>query len=113
MLEVTVYLRLSKGKHVLFFVSAPTAVVFEQVLTCCGLGPCCFAITAVLSVVLQRMRGTSLHPVSVTALDFSSLNDKAITSLRAKFNVPCKVWTESVRLSSQPQTREKKKKTHR
>jgi len=39
----------------LFLVSVPTAVVFEQVLTCCSLGPCYSAVTAVLSIVLQQL----------------------------------------------------------
>jgi len=50
-----VCLRPSKGKHILSFVCVPMAVVFEQILTCCSLGPCCSAIIAVLSIALQAV----------------------------------------------------------
>ena len=36
-----------------FFVSVHVAFVFEQILPWCSLGPCCSAVTAVLSIVLQ------------------------------------------------------------
>ena len=52
LLETPVYLRSSEGKQFLFFVFVLMAVVFEQVLACCRLGPCCCAVTAVLSIIL-------------------------------------------------------------
>jgi len=48
-----VCLRPSKGKQLLPFVSVLMTVVFEQVLTCCSLGPCYSAVIAVLSLMLQ------------------------------------------------------------
>ena len=57
-LEIPVYLRPSKGKQIFFFVSVPTAVVFEQVLTCCSPGLCYSAVTAVLSIALQHYTDT-------------------------------------------------------
>lgn len=51
-LEFPVYLRISEGKHLLPIMSVPTAVALEQVLTCCGLGPCCSAVV-VLSIALH------------------------------------------------------------
>ena len=36
--------RPSESKQILSLISMPTAVMSWQVLTCCGLGPCCFAI---------------------------------------------------------------------
>jgi len=36
LLEIVVYLRPSKGKQILSFVSVPMAVVFEQVLAYCS-----------------------------------------------------------------------------
>ena len=53
MLDVSVCLRPSDGKQLLLFISVPTVVTFDQMLTYCSLGPCCSAIIAVLSVVLH------------------------------------------------------------
>ena len=53
-LEVPAYLRPFEGKHILSFVSVSTAVVFEQVLACCSLGPCCSAVIAALPIMLQH-----------------------------------------------------------
>ena len=53
LLDILVYLRLSEGKQLFSFISVPTAVAFEQVLTFCSLGPCCSAVTALLSIVLH------------------------------------------------------------
>ena len=53
LLEISAYLRPSKGKRILSFISVLIAVVFEPVLTCCSLGPCCSALIAVLSITLQ------------------------------------------------------------
>ena len=51
--EISAYLRPSKGKQLLSFIPVPTAVVYEQILTCCSLGPCCSAVIAALSIALQ------------------------------------------------------------
>ena len=59
LLEVPAYLRPFEGKQILSFVSVSTAVVFEQVLACCSLGPCFFAVIAVICAVL--------HPLSCPA----------------------------------------------
>ena len=62
LLEIFVYLRPSEGKQCLSFVSVLAAVVFEHFLTCYGLGPCCSAVLAVLSITLQHlMSKTILH----------------------------------------------------
>jgi len=53
LLEIPVYLQLSEGKHLLSFSSA--AVVVEQILTCCSLGPCCSIVFAALSIVLSKV----------------------------------------------------------
>ena len=55
LLEIPVYLRPSKGKQIVFFVYMPTAVAFEQVLTCWSLGLCHFVVIAVLSIVLHHV----------------------------------------------------------
>ena len=54
LLEILVYLRPFEGKQILSFVSVSTAVVFEQVLACCSLGPCCSAVIAALPIMLQH-----------------------------------------------------------
>ena len=51
LLEVPAYLKPSKGKQLLSFISVPMAAVFEQILTCWSLGPCCSAVVAALSIV--------------------------------------------------------------
>jgi len=48
-----VYLRPSKGKQLLSFISVPMAVAFEKTLTGCRLGTCCSAVIAAISIVLQ------------------------------------------------------------
>ena len=57
LLEIPVYLRPSEGKQFLSFISV--FVVFEQTLACCSLGPCFFAVIAVICAVL--------HPLSCPA----------------------------------------------
>ena len=52
-LEILAYLRSSKGKQLLSFMFVPAAVAFEQVPTCCSLGPCCSAVISAFSIVLQ------------------------------------------------------------
>ena len=52
LLKIPAYLRPFKGKQLLSFISVPTAVAFEQVLTCCSLEPFCSAVVAVLSIML-------------------------------------------------------------
>lgn len=53
LVEIPAHLKPSEGKQLLSFISVPAAVAFEQTLTCCSLGPCCSAVIAVLSFVLQ------------------------------------------------------------
>ena len=54
LMEVPMYLRSSKGKQLLSFVSVPTAVAFEQVFACCSLGLCYYnLLIAALSMALQ------------------------------------------------------------
>ena len=53
LLEILAYLRPSEGKQFLPFISVPTAVVFEQILTCCSLGSCCTAVITALSITLR------------------------------------------------------------
>ena len=67
-------MKLSESKQLLFFISLPTAVVFEQIFTCCSLGPCYFAVTAVLSV--------ALHPPTSSEVDIKPLG-----------KVTCKIGT--------------------
>ena len=55
LLEIPVYMRYSGGKQLPSFISMPTAVAFEQILTCCSLGPCCSAVIAALSIALQYL----------------------------------------------------------
>ena len=61
LLEIPTYLRPSEGKQLISFISMPTAVAFEQILTCCSLGPCCSAVVAVLSIVLQSIYFSIVH----------------------------------------------------
>ena len=51
LLEIHVNLRPFEGKQLLSFVFVSRAVVFELVLTCCSLGPCCSAVIAVFHCV--------------------------------------------------------------
>ena len=53
LLDILAYLRLSEGKQLFSFISVPTAVAFEQVLTFCSLAPCCSAVTALLSIIIS------------------------------------------------------------
>jgi len=55
LLELSVYLRPSEGKRLLSVISVLTAVVFEQTLPCCSLGPCYSAVVAALFVVLRHV----------------------------------------------------------
>jgi len=55
LLEIPVLLRPSEGKQIISFVSVLGAVVFEQILTYCSLGPCCSAIAVVFSIALQLL----------------------------------------------------------
>jgi len=54
LMEIPVYLRPSKGKQLLSFVSVPTAVAFEHIFACCSLRLCSSATTAALSITLQH-----------------------------------------------------------
>ena len=51
-LEIPVYLRSSKGKQLLSFISASTAAAFEQILTCCSLELCYYTVLTMLSIAL-------------------------------------------------------------
>lgn len=46
------YLRFSDGKWLLCSVSVLIAVAFEQILTCCSLGFCCYTVIAAFSIIL-------------------------------------------------------------
>ena len=48
LLEIPVYLRPSKGKQILSFVSVSMAASFEHNLACSSLGLCYYAVIAVL-----------------------------------------------------------------
>jgi len=52
-LEIPACLWPSEGK-LLSFTSVPAAVTFEQVLTCCSLGPCYSADIVVLFIILHH-----------------------------------------------------------
>ena len=72
LLEIVAYLRPSKGKQILSFVSVPTAVAFEQVLTCCSVGLCDFVVIAVLLITLQcyTSHGTQIMAAVPTNIIF-------------------------------------------
>jgi len=52
LMEIPAYLRPSEGKQLLSFVSVLTAVVFEQVFTCCSLGLYYSTVPVALSIAL-------------------------------------------------------------
>ena len=56
-LEICVYLRPSKGKQILSFISMSTTAMIEDILTCYSLGLCYSTVIATLSIVLQSLRG--------------------------------------------------------
>jgi len=68
--EIPAYLRPSKGKQILSFVSVLTAAAFEYIFTWCSLGLCYSAVIAMLSIALQHYtRGYGflfLHPADNT-----------------------------------------------
>ena len=51
------YLRPSKGKQILSFISMSTTAMIEDILTCYSLGLCYSTVIATLSIVLQSLRG--------------------------------------------------------
>jgi len=53
LLEIHVYLRPSKGKQILSFVSVSLAAAFEKILTCCSLGLLYYTSISVFSIALQ------------------------------------------------------------
>lgn len=55
LLEIPASLRPSEGKQLLSFISVPTDVIFEHILTCCSLGSCYSAHIAALSIMLQYL----------------------------------------------------------
>ena len=55
LLEVPAYLRSSKGKQSLSFVSVSTATAFQHILTSFNLGLCYSAVVAALSFILQLL----------------------------------------------------------
>ena len=56
LLGIPVYLRPSKGKQLLSFISVPMTAAFVQILACCSLGLCYSAVIAEISIVLQIQR---------------------------------------------------------
>lgn len=52
-LEIPAYLSSSERKYLLFLIAAPSAVIFERILTQCSLGSWCTAVIVVLCIVLQ------------------------------------------------------------
>jgi len=50
LLEMLVCFWPSQGKQLHSYISVPTAVVFEEILACCILGPCCSAVIVTLSI---------------------------------------------------------------
>lgn len=58
-MEIPVYLKLSEGKQLFFYIYVPMAVVFEHVLTCYSLGPC-YSAALSLSIALQVVSYESL-----------------------------------------------------
>ena len=74
LLMVLAYLRPLEGKQLLFFISVLKAIVFEQILTWCSLGPCFSAATVVLSIALCMPRLGYLAAVWLNgSLDHSCL----------------------------------------
>jgi len=59
LLNILAYLKPSEGKQLFAFISVPVAVVFEPILTCCSLGPCCSAVIVALSIMLQCFRSAA------------------------------------------------------
>ena len=70
LLEISVYLRPSKGKKLLCFISLPMAVAIGQTLICCSLGPCYYAVTAALSIALHLTHPTTQPNLSLKFLVF-------------------------------------------
>jgi len=67
LLEIPVYLRPFEGKQLLSFISVTTAVAFEQILTCCSLGPCCSAvIAAFFHHITPALKGVHPHQCHVS-----------------------------------------------
>ena len=61
-----------EGRQLLSFTSVPTAVVFEQILTCCSLGSCCSAIIDAHSITLQYLPSPfTKHAQEMTAVTIS------------------------------------------
>ena len=54
LLEVPAYLRPSEGEWIFSLISVPSAAAYEHLLLYSSLGPCCSAVTAVLSSVLHQ-----------------------------------------------------------
>ena len=60
LLEIPVYLQPSEGKQPLSIISVPMAVAFEQILTCCSLGP--FSLLSLLRFPLHYTSHTFFLP---------------------------------------------------
>jgi len=60
LLEMPVYLQPSEGKQHLSIISVPMAVAFEQILTCCSLGP--FSLLSLLRFPLHYTSHTFFLP---------------------------------------------------
>ena len=69
LLEIPAYLRSFESKQFLSFMSVPTAVVFDQILTCCSLGSCCSAVIAGLSIVLHTAISYVFSPTMNNSLN--------------------------------------------
>ena len=67
MMETLMYLRPSEGEQLLSLISGAIAVVLEQILTCCGLGPCCSVVIATPSITLQGCKLKLIQRNKVTA----------------------------------------------
>ena len=62
LLEIPAYLRPSKSKQIFFsFAFVPSAVVSDQILTCCSLGLCYSAIIAAFSIAFAHDQKTMLE----------------------------------------------------
>ena len=68
-----VHLLLFEVKQLLFLISVPMAVAFEQILACCSLVPCCFAAVFVLSIVLCLMNQAGMTVVYIRMDNFKRM----------------------------------------
>lgn len=57
LLGIPAYLRSSRGKQILSFVSVSMGAAFEHILTSCYLGLCYYTVIAAFSILLQCYTG--------------------------------------------------------